>query len=736
MKKTLLIVLGILGTAVMSQGQGIPFAVNPPAPNAQMTVCSAPATGNPCTNRVNIYGDAGLTQLIPQPALIGPTGSYTFFFNSSSAPIQVQITGRQDQIVTGGGGGGGGGALTVPSLDTAAMLGMYLFADGSTTQFKDSSAASNTVNFNGGGCTVAPTPLGTPGFGYTFDGSTQCGSFSAALNPAKTIMLALKINSTDVTVGGAYAWIGSTASNFTGMYFKDDIGGGGNRENVLMAVNTAGGSLGNEDSSNATLDGTFIVTFTCDTNDHLYFSANLQTVEPWYFNQGNGCLVQGSAGGQVYDLGGGPWVPTWSKFTAYAMVFWSTVKTKAQITANATLLEEYLRTARGVVMNTGSTQTASAAVDCIGDSLTVGSGVTSFCGIGTGNIMTLPANQGTWTTFNRGQNGATATGCNTTFPFDIQSNIPATASPRVHHIWLGTNDIVTGGLGLTAAQAWTQYQQCALSVKRIDPGSLVAIGTVVSRTALVDATRDSFNNLIRAGYQGVADIMSDFAEDPLLGADGLAGVSNCFQGDAIHPNQACQYNDLAPMAQRGIASKLGCLNFTCATTYAAGAPAATAVTATSEATNTMTFTTTLNPPVGSSVVCAGITPAGYNSPYSGWYVLTTSGTNFTAYNNTTGLGAGSVFGTCSVPQEKDTDIYAILNNTGNHSLESCVGRTWPIVRKNINAGSVTIVPWSSGGTSELVNGAANYALTTNNSVTLWPTLISAAAAGCNWRTIP
>ena len=93
----------------LCHAQGIPFAVNPPAPNARLTVCTAPAAGNPCTNTVNIYGDFALTQLISQPVFIGPTGAYTFFYASFSAPVQVQISGRPDQIV-----GGGGSAFGTP----------------------------------------------------------------------------------------------------------------------------------------------------------------------------------------------------------------------------------------------------------------------------------------------------------------------------------------------------------------------------------------------------------------------------------------------------------------------------------------------------------------------------------------------------------------------------------------------------------------------------------------------
>lgn len=101
MKKSLLVILFFV--ALPAFGQGVPFAVNPPAPNAQMTVCGAPAVGaNPCTNTIAIYTTATLTTQIPQPVQIGPTGDYTFYFSPQN--IIVQITGRPDQFVGGGGG--------------------------------------------------------------------------------------------------------------------------------------------------------------------------------------------------------------------------------------------------------------------------------------------------------------------------------------------------------------------------------------------------------------------------------------------------------------------------------------------------------------------------------------------------------------------------------------------------------------------------------------------------------
>lgn len=65
------------------------------------------------------------------------------------------------------------------------------------------------------------------------------------------------------------------------------------------------------------------------------------------------------------------------------------------------------------------------------------------------------------------------------------------------------------------------------------------------------------------------------------------------------------------------------------------------ITAISEVVGTVTVTTTLNPPQGSTVTIVGVTPTAYNGSY---LVLTTSPTSFTYTNPTQGLGAGTIFG--------------------------------------------------------------------------------------------
>ena len=113
-----------------------------------------------------------------------------------------------------------------------------------------------------------------------------------------------------------------------------------------------------------------------------------------------------------------------------------------------------------------------------------------------------------------------------------------------------------------------------------------------------------------------------------------------------------------------------------ANTYAAAA-VTQAITAASESTNTMTFTVAANaPPAGTCVFISGVTPAGYNTTTGAAgdacsFVLTSNGTtSFTVYNGTTGLGAGSVFGTVALSLQQNTDVYSVVSAAVTDQLRS------------------------------------------------------------------
>jgi hypothetical protein len=522
------------------------------------------------------------------------------------------------------------------------------------------------------------------------------------------------------------------ASNANGIMLQCGGNGGGGGL-AACTIKILSGSA-TADGNAAIVGGTLVLAITCgqasdSTIDHIYingvevggYNPNPQTGLCGGLQTVGNYVVGGTATGNGYttvDSG------TWCVCTVYHVATDSAFYTAAKVAQATAILLQDLQQNHGV---TTYGEFSTSAVDGwlpLGDSITAGNG-----SLGTPWPSQITLN-GTWaSTFNLGMGGLTAemlqAACTNG---QLNALYSANANRNVMVFFAGTNSLVQGR---TPAQIWNATATCGAALKRAGYKAIVV--TMLDRTGQ-DANHDSLNALIRGNaVPTYFDSVADAAEDVGLGAD-AASAGASFQGDGIHPTQGASSNNLTPVIQKTFNALFGNLNFSMANTYASGAAAATSVTAASESVNTITITTTLNPGVGRSVSCTGITPSGYNSPTPGWRVISSSGTQFTAYTDTTGLGAGTVFGTCSVPQMTEVDVYAILNNTGNHTLISCVG--WPtdkpLVRKNINAGAGTIVPWGA----ELVNGNATYSLGSNASVTLYPVLISAAAAGCNWRTIP
>ena len=178
-------------------------------------------------------------------------------------------------------------------------------------------------------------------------------------------------------------------------------------------------------------------------------------------------------------------------------------------------------------------------------------------------------------------------------------------------------------------------------------------------------------------------------------------------------------------------------DFSTATTYNSAAPAAQTVTATSQATNTGTYTFTSNAfTVGQYMGCTGITPSGYNATnYNSLTILSAvagAGGTVTAYLNTTGLGAGSIFGSCTVPEQKE-ERFSILNfGAGSFTIIPCDMITGQRINiQNINAATSTITAFGP----DLIDGSATLSIAQNQVRILEATTITPAAPVCSWTVI-
>ena len=94
------------------------------------------------------------------------------------------------------------------------------------------------------------------------------------------------------------------------------------------------------------------------------------------------------------------------------------------------------------------------------------------------------------------------------------------------------------------------------------------------------------------------------------------------------------------------------------------------ITAASEVSTTITFISSLNPWVGSSVVVSGMTPSGYNGTFT---VVTSSSTQFTV-TGTSGLAVATVFGVVTGPTNNYTDL-SVVRGTTYHYAVTAFGQT-------------------------------------------------------------
>jgi lysophospholipase L1-like esterase len=411
----------------------------------------------------------------------------------------------------------------------------------------------------------------------------------------------------------------------------------------------------------------------------------------------------------------------------YYALFYNRALSAGEIYQNNALIQQIMAN-RGLVTTQGNTFTTTNQLIAEGDSITAGSFAPSF-------LSAIVLN-GSWNILSPSWNGQTmatieSTGSLSEDPY-FASNAPANALI----IWAGTND--SGSDPGSMQAVWDNM--AAYAVARRKAGFKVFVATMLSRTGL-DAKKNTYNALIRANWQTVADGLIDIAANPNLGCDGCNSNTTYFQGDNIHPTPFSQYNLIAPVFQRAINRFYGNRDFSTATTYTTGAAAATATTAGSESTNTVTITfgtTPANCLQGSTVTIAGATPSGYNGTFN---ILTRSGTQITYFDSNTGLGNITVQGTGVCPLQVDADTYAILGGSAtspSFTLESCVGYTGQnIYLKNANTTSAWVLtPFGS----ETIDGAASLTMPTASSgnnpvVILQSVLVSASAGGCNWKRV-
>ena len=623
---------------------------------------------------------------------------------------------------------GGGAALT-----TTNLLAAYLMpaTETSTTVLTDYSGNANNGTFASAG--AAPTRLGN-GSVSCAGSSSQFITLPSALQAANTWMLAYSYNTGDNYNGTNFAALLAPASA-PATHTPWQLGFIKTLSNGVVALSQINAyDVGLTSSPDAVSlasggQGTHVLTFTHDTTasaDRLY----LDGIE-WPLYASKASLFPWTPTGGVWQLCGSTNNTSFFTGQLHAVAAWSAALTPALVAANSLAIKNLL-TQKGVTTSSGSIglNSVGSVLALNGDSIMQGTtpGVNpvwnrSMTLTGTPNVM-IPALAGSQLVSQENPN----------VPYDTCNDLNIAGAGNIGATNGGTNDIAIGGLN--AAQVEGGQQQYCRYVHAC--GLRCVIATILPQGSVPVGTKNAIASWDRQHWPEFADGLLDWQGDPNLGPDGAQSNATYYFGDNLHPNQWSAVNIQLQGTQRLYNMMTGPKDFSTATTYNSAAPAAQTVTASSQSGNTATYTFTSNAfTVGQYMSCTGITPSGYNATnYNSLTILSAvagaSGT-VTAYLNTTGLGAGSVFGSCTVPQQKE-ERFSILNfGAGNFTILPCdmiTGQRLNIL--NINGSSSTLVAF---GPDLFSTGASTLTIATNQVRILEAKTITPSSPVCSWTVI-
>jgi hypothetical protein len=615
-------------------------------------------------------------------------------------------------------------AQSLTNLGISGPLFIGFPTAGSGTSWADLSGAGNNITFGGCG---SGSPSWVSPIGLVFvSASAECLNAPAALNPAQTLIV-----------------VGSFTGN--GGQYQGPIVGNGNgsasgADGIIVGITAFSSSVPSGYTQSILCNSTDadLITSLIPVGSPVFLAAVFNPDRD-YYNETNPTIMNGQTncppqtvgnyviGGQA--SGNGYSLRTYLDGTIYAVAAFSGQATKAQILSAYYIMKDYLAK-NGVVIN-GQTTTSGNTLILVGDSQTQQPGGMYNL---LGNAFAAQTNPPISLISTPAISGNYAAAEITDYPYIIQGMVPVAGSGGlcVVNNWLGTVDIVTHLE--TAAQTWG-YLSAILRAE--SQSSCKVIATTVNDTTGFDSTVQALNASIRQNWKATgAAYLDDLSSVIALGAAGSSTNDPCF-ADGVHKTVGCNENIVAPLIYNAIQSVLGPQDFSTAPVYTSAAAAAVATTAGSESTNTMTFTfaaTPANCQVGNWITIAGTTPSGYSStplngitPF-GWWIITRSATQVTAYNDTAGLGAITVQGTGVCPEQQPGENYDVLNFTGNFTLLPCEGWTGQTKWfKSIGGNTPTLVPYST----ETIDGASTLTMGANATVGLQSTLASTTGAGCN-----
>lgn len=436
-----------------------------------------------------------------------------------------------------------------PGLPTTGLVALNQFLDGSGTVMSDSSGSGNTCTLAGGGAAPTVNSVASGG-GLTFaSNSSQFCAFPAALNTAKTFMIALSFQQ----------GVGTLPTNQTagGFFFNTLLAGSSTVANSLDWMlynnfNTDTWSPGTQGASHfrtlSTVNSTFNTASACNFLGTGVIALSLAAPDTFYIN-GQPCVARltGSSVGQqaagVLQLGGSSTaqpnggLAEFFNGTMYCFAAWNIALTAPQVAQASQALSSSCLTQRGITPFLGGAININAALQDTFDS-NVLEGDSLFAGI---NIPAQGINGALVSTSDTAIAGTGTYGILSRFMLDDATLYRSGANRNTFIEWAGTNDTGQTPINITG-------NLCATARLAEQVGFNAVFATMISRTGQ-EVQRDNLNPLIRQyipscsrTYTGILDL----GANTHLGCDGCNTNGTYFNGDFIHTTTFTDKNIVGP----------------------------------------------------------------------------------------------------------------------------------------------------------------------------------------------
>ena len=478
-----------------------------------------------------LFGASGSSHsrgAVPDPGVTAGTTRYLREDGTWAVPAGTGGSGGQS---VGGGLSGGGTPIPGATAD-------YNFLQGSGPVVTDNSGNGNDGTLGVGA--LAPTWTAT---GLNFTGQQQV-SLPASLNGANTFIFGVYLQplTTVQPVDSFPMLLGSSlpGSGLNLLYDHSTDAGVLDVESYILSPTIYGSGVGVFTGIQNLVSGFHVLTYTLAASasgqaDHIYIDGVRGTATRFNFTsaglQTSGNLILGSSNVGIFETSG--LNGTMYRFAALPgnnLTDDQIMQISQQITRDVAN--------RGVAVKPVPALQAAPTLQCLGDSITAGLGVSSpFC-----SLLSL-TNQPAYSVSNWGIIGVRLQAMNASEKNRAARFCGSDQGPSAAIVFAGTNDFLDSAQTATSVMANLGGEIQTLKTA----GCRVFVGTMLSRTgndgagASYDSAKDDYDALILTSAKSYgADAVIDFASNPLLGADGATSNAAIFQSDGIHPNQAGQ----------------------------------------------------------------------------------------------------------------------------------------------------------------------------------------------------